>query len=140
MEKTTRTINKSRQRNAIINYLMTRTDHPTADIIYNAIRKDFPNISLGTVYRNLSLLTELGIIQKISCGDSSEHFDANPMPHNHFICNACGSVIDLKMENIDFVNTLAAKHFTGEIIGHNIFFYGLCEKCKSQKKENENNY
>lgn len=140
MEKTTRTINKSRQRDAILNFLMSRTDHPTADVIYNAIRKEFPNISLGTVYRNLTLLTELGTIKRISCGDSSEHFDANCTPHNHFICDECGSIIDLEMENIDFLNTLAAKHFTGEIKGHNIYFQGLCETCKINKDKIENNY
>lgn len=124
-----RTLNKSKQRDAILNYLIPRTDHPTADEVYNAIKKDFPNISLGTVYRNLSLLAELGIIQKISCGDSSEHFDGNPEPHNHFICSDCYSVIDLKMDSIDFINTLASTNFDGKILGHNIYFYGKCEKC-----------
>lgn len=140
MARITRTINKSRQRDAIVNYLMTRTDHPTADAIYNAIRKDFPKISLGTVYRNLTLLTELGTIQRISCGGPSEHFDANCKPHNHFICNECGSIIDLEMENIDFVNTLAAKDFTGEITGYSIYFRGICEKCKMKPDKIENNY
>ncbi len=112
-----------------MNYLIPRTDHPTADEIYNAIKKDFPNISLGTVYRNLSLLAELGVIQKISCGDASEHFDGNPNPHNHFICSDCYSVIDLEMESIDFIDTLASTNFGGEINGHNIYFYGKCDKC-----------
>lgn len=129
METKFRTVNKSKQRDAIINYLMPRTDHPTAESIYNAVKMDFPNVSLGTVYRNLTLLSELGIIQKISCGDSSEHFDGNPSPHNHFICKECGNVYDLEMENIDFINVLAAKDFDGEIQGHNTFFYGKCSKC-----------
>lgn len=126
---TTRTLNKSRQRDAILNYLLPRKDHPTADAIYNAVKEEFPNISLGTVYRNLSLLAELGVIQKISCGDNSEHFDGNPKPHNHFICSECYSVIDLEMENIDFIDTLAATNFNGKISGHNIYFYGKCPKC-----------
>ncbi|MBQ3583863.1 MAG: transcriptional repressor [Lachnospiraceae bacterium] len=135
METHARTINKSKQRDAIVEYLMSRKDHPTADKIYHAIREDFPNISLGTVYRNLTLLAELGMIQKVSCGDSSEHFDGNPMPHNHFICTNCGNVIDLEMENIDFVDTLAAKHFNGTVTGHNIYFQGICENCISKNQE-----
>lgn len=132
MNTSTRTLNKSKQRNAIMAYLMPRNDHPTAEQIYNALKKDFPNISLGTVYRNLSLLAELGMIQKISCGDISEHFDGNPNPHNHFVCTDCKCVQDLEMENLDFVNILAGSHFPGSIEGHNIYFYGKCEKCMNQ--------
>lgn len=135
MQVQTRTLNKSKQRDAILNYLMPRTDHPTAENVYNAIKMDFPNISLGTVYRNLSLLVEIGVIQKISCGDASEHFDGNPAPHNHFICSDCYSVIDLSMGNIDFIDTLAATSFNGEIMGHNIYFYGKCENCLHKSKK-----
>lgn len=127
-----RTLNKSKQRDAIIKFLIPRTDHPTADEVYNSIRKEFPKISLGTVYRNLSLLAEIGTIQKISCGDSSEHFDGNPNPHNHFICTKCYSVIDLDMENIDFIDTLASKNFNGVIWGHSLYFYGKCQHCKNK--------
>lgn len=130
METTTRHLNKSKQRDAILNYLVPRKDHPTADKIYSDIKTEFPNISLGTVYRNLTLLCELGIIQKFSCGDSSEHFDGNPLPHNHFYCKECGSVLDLEMDNIDFVNTLASKNFSGSIKGHCIYFTGTCEQCE----------
>lgn len=129
MKETTRTLNKSKQRDAILNYLTPRTDHPTADSIYKAIKTDFPNISLGTVYRNLTLLCELGIIQKISCGDACEHFDGNPLPHNHFYCTQCGSVLDLEMDNIDFINTLASKNFNGLVEAHCVYFKGKCEKC-----------
>ncbi len=135
MKTQTRTINKSRQRDAIVNYIMTYQNHPTADTIYNAIKEDFPNISLGTVYRNLTLLTELGTIKKLSCGGSSEHFDGDTTPHNHFICNCCGNITDLKMDNIDFLNELASKNFDGEISGHNIYFYGLCCACKTQQSK-----
>lgn len=137
METHARTLNKSRQREAIINYLMSNRNHPTADEIYHAIKKDFPRVSLGTVYRNLALLSGLGAIQKISCGDSSEHFDGNTMPHNHFICDKCGCITDLEMENIDFVDTLASKNFNGEIRGHNIYFCGICENCKNQAEKNK---
>lgn len=127
-------IKHSRQRDAIVKFLSERKDHPTADIIYTNIRKQFPKISLGTVYRNLSLLEELGEIQRISCGDGMEHFDYDTSSHNHFICRKCKSITDLEMDSIDFINTLASKSFKGNIEGHKTFFYGICPKCAKKEK------
>lgn len=87
----------SRQRESIKNFLVTRYDHPTAETVYMEIRKEFPNISLGTVYRNLSLLSEIGEIQKISSENGPDRFDGNPAPHYHFFCTECNSVLDLEM-------------------------------------------
>lgn len=119
----------SRQREAVYNFLTTRKDHPTADFVYANIRKDYPNVSLGTVYRNLQLLTSIGRIQKIRVGDGIDHFDADISPHNHFYCRKCGSVIDLDMENIDSINEIASKNFDGRIEDHIICFTGVCGKC-----------
>lgn len=86
----------SRQRESIKAFLYGRHDHPTADAVYTGIREEFPNISLGTVYRNLNLLVELGEINKVTCGDGKDHFDADTSPHYHFICrNAALSLIFL---------------------------------------------
>ena len=104
-----KTLKHSRHREAIVRFLMTRKDHPTAEVIYNNIKQEYPKISLGTVYRNLSLLAEIGEIQKITCGDSSDHFDANINPHPHFVCKECFRIIDLEMDNLNFLNTLAEK-------------------------------
>ena len=108
----------SRQRESIKNNLMGRTDHPTAETVYSDIRQDYPNISLGTVYRNLSLLADLGEIQKISTENGPDRFDGNPKPHYHFFCTNCNSVLDLKMKNIDLINVIAAEEFAGLIEGH----------------------
>ena len=124
-----KTIKYSRQREAIVNFLKDRKDHPTADFIYRNIREEYPNISLGTVYRNLALLEELGMVMKISCNDGNEHYDPNVEPHYHFICRGCGAVSDIEMDNIDFINTLAEKNFDGKIYGHNAYFYGICGCC-----------
>jgi Fur family peroxide stress response transcriptional regulator len=120
----------SRQRESIKNFLMTRYDHPTADTVYNNIREEFPNISLGTVYRNLSLLADIGEIQKISTGVGPDRFDANTSPHYHFICRNCGAVLDLNVSGLDHINILAAQNFDGVIEGHTAFFYGMCPDCK----------
>ena len=74
----------SRQREAIKSYLASTTSHPTADTVYMHVRKEFPNISLGTVYRNLNLLTDLGEAVKITTPDGADRFDGNTNPHYHF--------------------------------------------------------
>ncbi len=125
-----KTMKHSRQREAILAFLKTRKDHPTAEVIYDNIRKEYPKISLGTVYRNLALLSNMGIILKLSCDDGFEHYDGNPEKHYHFVCRGCRAVIDLEMDDISFINTLAEKNFGGEIEGHVSYFYGKCENCK----------
>ena len=127
----------SRQRDAIAENLRHRKDHPTADMIYKDIRNVYPNISLGTVYRNLSLLVELGEAKKITTGTGAEHYDGDTRPHNHFICRSCGNVLDMK----DFIDCskiklLAADQFDGQIEDCSILFYGVCGEClKKEEKE-----
>ncbi len=119
----------SRQRECIREFLAGRQDHPTAETVYTNVKKEFPNISLGTVYRNLSLLTEVGELQKISTGIGPDRFDWNTAPHYHVICTKCGCVMDLKLENIDHINILAGNEFEGRIDGHIAYFLGTCKDC-----------
>lgn len=123
----------SRQRDMIKEFLMTRKDHPTADVVYMNVRQQNPNISLGTVYRNLTLLADIGEIARLRVGDGVDHFDADTSPHYHFVCSECGSVIDLQMENIDSIIELANAHFDGRIAGHVTYFYGTCNGCMKQQ-------
>ena len=122
-------IKHSRQRECIKEFLADRFDHPTAETIYLNVKKEFPNISLGTVYRNLSLLTNQGLIRKLSTGIGPDRFDGNTSPPYHVLCTECGSVLDLDMENIDHINTLAGSQFDGEIYGHVTYFLGKCRNC-----------
>lgn len=124
----------SKQRDSIKAFLRTRKDHPTAETVYLNIRKEIPNISLATVYRNLSLLTELGEIQKISTAQGPDRFDGNAAPHNHFICQKCGSVLDLDMDSIDKINDIAGRSFDGKICGHVTYFYGICPDCMKHEE------
>ena len=101
----------SRQRESIKASLMNRKDHPTADAVYASIREEFPNISLGTVYRNLNLLVELGEVQKLTFGDGKDHFDADTSLHYHFVCRSCGAVIDLPMEPLSDIDQKAQACF-----------------------------
>lgn len=119
----------SKQREAIKSFLIGRYDHPTAEAVYLGIKEEFPNISLGTVYRNLSVLADIGEIQKLSTGMGPDRFDGNPAPHYHFICRECGCVLDLSVEGLDHINVLAGQGFDGEIEGHITYFYGKCPEC-----------
>ena len=110
---------------------MTRKDHPTADAVYANIRKEFPNISLGTVYRNLSLLSELGEIKRLTTGDGPDRFDGDTSTHHHFICRKCHCVTDLTMRDISEIKNVAAENFRGTIEDYSVNFYGICENCKN---------
>ena len=130
-----KTLNYSRQREAIYNYLIGTKEHPTAEAVFQGVQKDFPKISLGTIYRNLSLLEETGQIQKIPSNDAKDHYDADISEHPHFICRECGAVIDLEMDNLEFLKTLANQGFDGEIEKSQLVFFGKCQHCK----KNNNN-
>lgn len=125
----------SKQRETIKNFLMTRKDHPSADVVYMNVKKTYPHISLGTVYRNLTLLSDIGEITRLHLGDGVDHFDFNTKPHYHFYCNDCGSVIDLDMDAIEDIVSTAGKNFNGLIDGHTTYFYGTCEDCLKNRKK-----
>lgn len=119
----------SKQRDSIKEFLATRKDHPTADTVYMNVRQSFPNISLGTVYRNLTLLADLGEIARLRVGDGVDHFDYDTTPHYHFVCSECGTVLDLDMTVMAQMTEAARENFDGEIEGHVTWFYGRCSKC-----------
>ena len=92
-------IRYSKQRELIINKLKHRYDHPTAEMIYQDLKVDYPHLSLGTVYRNLNQLVETKQIKKLDLGDTMVHYDGNIQPHKHFMCNCWQTIYDL--DNID---------------------------------------
>lgn len=122
----------SRQREIIMTVLKGTKSHPTADWIYQEVRKSLPRISLGTVYRNLKLLKERGEILELQYGDGQRRFDGNPENHYHFSCQSCGRVYDvdepLKSDmEVDLTDKL------GFIVTHHrVEFYGLCKDCQSE--------
>jgi Fur family peroxide stress response transcriptional regulator len=129
MELMIMAIKYSRQREAIKEYLMHTKDHPTADTIYMNIREEYPNISLGTVYRNLNLLVDTGEIIRISGMDGSDRYDGNIERHYHFLCRKCHRVLDLDMDSIEQINEIANRNFPGKVEGHVVHFYGVCDEC-----------
>lgn len=122
-------MNYSRQREEIVHFLKTRKDHPTAEVVYENVRMVYPKISLGTVYRNLTLLSDTGEILRLRLGDGVDHFDADTSEHYHVICNSCGSVTDLEMKGIKLPIDTSILPYDGTITGHIIYFTGVCKKC-----------
>lgn len=124
------TIKRSRQRDAILAYLRTRTDHPTAEAVYTALRESMPNISLGTVYRNLALLADYGTILRISCDGKVDHFDANTAPHPHFLCEICGRVDDITAPLPCNPMECISPDFKGIPHSYSLIYYGTCPRCR----------
>ncbi len=130
---------RSRQRDAILSYLMSTTEHPTADMVYEQIRREIPNISLGTVYRNLNQLSEYGMIQKLILDGKTERFDGNVKEHYHVVCEKCGRVMDLDMQPLSHIDVLAGSAYGGMITGHLVAFTGICKDCLENNDKEVNN-
>ena len=125
----------SRQRQLIYHFLISRKDHPTADAIYQNVRQKHPNISLGTVYRNLTLLAERGEIQRLQVGDGMDHFDADTSCHCHFFCSKCSRLTDLQIDCMDDILEHARRNFDGRIDRQTTCFYGVCGSCLKETTE-----
>ena len=123
----------SKQRELIRENLLSRYDHPTADDVYASVKLILPNISLGTVYRNLAQLAENGDILKISTSANKEHFDGFVHRHFHFICNKCDKIYDVDLDGMDEIKNQAAEKLNADIEDYSLIFYGICENCSSKK-------
>lgn len=120
----------SKQREIILNEVMNSHLHPTADSIYTSLKKDNPGLSLGTVYRNLSQLTENGYISKLSIPNQSDRYDKNIKPHAHLICERCNNIYDIESETISkFINDLSNEENLS-ILNYDIVLQGICKNCK----------
>ena len=123
----------SKQRELILNYILNSHEHLTADTIYADLKKDNPELSLGTVYRNLTKLTEIGAIKKVSLPNQVDKFDKNLDPHAHFICDECGSITDINIPGIDEFLNKVSKDDGISIRKYDLTLNGTCKKCKIKK-------
>ncbi|WP_297431436.1 transcriptional repressor [uncultured Cetobacterium sp.] len=123
----------SKQRELILNYILNSHEHLTADTIYADLKKDNPELSLGTVYRNLTKLTEIGAIKKVSLPNQVDKFDKNLDPHAHFICDECGSITDINIPGIDEFLDKVSKDDGISIRKYDLTLNGTCKKCKIKK-------
>ena len=121
------------QRQIILEELGKVISHPTANEVYDMVRKRLPRIGLGTVYRNLELLAENRVILKLEVGGTQKRFDATIESHYHIRCSVCGRVDDVDMEVQEEINETAAKSCDYKILGHHIEFSGTCQECSAKE-------
>jgi len=131
-------MNYSRQRESIKEYLMSTKEHPTAEVIYQHVREENPKISLGTVYRNLTLLVDLGEVRKISTGDGTDHFDADTSAHSHYFCRCCHRLMDVDVTpSVDQI-LAASSAGIGTVEQASLLFTGICKDCVINNETNNN--
>ncbi len=117
------------QRHAILEYLIDSMIHPTADDIYKALADKFPNMSVATVYNNLRVFREVGLVKELTYGDAASRFDFITGDHYHMICDSCGKIVDFHYPGLNEVEQLAS-HVTGfEVNSHRLEVYGTCPSC-----------
>jgi Fur family ferric uptake transcriptional regulator len=109
-------------------------NHPAADEIYEMVRQKLPHISLGTVYRNLDILSEYGLIRKLEFAGSQRRFDGIARNHYHLRCTGCGRVEDAPVEPVAMLEEELRKVSDYDVIGHRLEFIGLCPGCKQKEQ------
>lgn len=121
----------SRQRELIYKAVMEHRVHPTAENVYNYLKKDNPQLSLGTVYRNLQQLSERGEINRLSIPNQPDRFDGVTTPHYHAVCVSCGNIVDIELNDFPDLDKIASEKTGMEILGHKIVFDTVCPLCKN---------
>ena len=121
------------QRLAIISILAKSEGHPSVEIIHDQVRKDFPTMSLATVYRNILLIKSLGEVLELGFPDGSNRYDGNrPYPHPHVICVVCKKIVDPDLESLDEMKKEVALETDFKILNHRLDFFGICSNCMAE--------
>lgn len=119
----------SKQREAVLNAVLWSTEHPTAEMVYETVKKEIPNISLGTVYRNLNQLVEKGMIKLVVLPNEGNRFDKTLEHHDHVYCQSCKNLFDIPSSNLMQINHAIEKETGFQILSQNIIFEGICKNC-----------
>ncbi|MCR2807795.1 Fur family transcriptional regulator [Paenibacillus soyae] len=122
------------QRHAILSCLMESKSHPTADEIYKTLSPAYPSMSVATIYNNLRLFVEAGLVRELTYGDDSSRFDADLSDHYHAICKSCGQIVDFGYPPLLEVEKAASIETGFTVQGHRMEIYGLCSSCNSSDK------
>ena len=126
-----RTSKHFRKRDAILQCVRSTATHPSADWVFEHVRSDVPDISLATVYRNLALFKDQGLIASLGTVKGVERFDGNTAPHVHFVCTGCGAIIDLPGIQVpEELNQAVSRDSGGRVDTCQLTFTGLCGECR----------
>jgi len=122
------------QRLAIVKILAKSKDHPSVEDIYVQIRKDFPTMSLATVYKNILLIKSFGEVLELGFPDGSNRYDGNkPAPHPHVICIKCKKIVDPDLDSLDEMKKEVELETNFKILNHRLDFFGICSDCMAEK-------
>jgi Fur family peroxide stress response transcriptional regulator len=122
------------QRMAIVKILAHSEGHPSVENIHGQIKRDFPTMSLATVYRNIVLIKELGEVLELGFPDGSNRYDGNkPYPHPHVICIKCKKIVDPDLDSLDEMKKEVATGTNFKILHHRLDFFGLCSNCMAEE-------
>ena len=122
------------QRIAILRILSIGGGHPSVENIYEQVRENFPTTSVATVYKNVSMLKELGEVLELSFGTESSRYDGKkPDPHPHLICTVCKKIIDPDLDSLKYVSTELVKETGFRIMSHRLDFFGICPECQTKE-------
>ena len=122
----------SKKRQALLEALCSSHEHPTAEMLYNQLKPDYPELSLGTVYRNLGVLVQEGLVKSVGHVNGQERYDAFTYPHPHFVCRNCHGVIDLTLpDTVSGMYEEIGKQSGCEAEDYSLTINGLCAKCRA---------
>lgn len=119
----------SKQRDMILQYITSSCTHPTAEMVYKDLKEEIPNLSLGTVYRNLDRFVKENLILRIKIPNDKDRFDVNTKKHAHAICTKCGKVTDISLKQIDDLDYCIQDLFKCKVISKSLVFYTICNEC-----------
>lgn len=122
----------TKQRQRMLQLLESTKAHPTATTLYDKLRCDFPKISMGTVYRNLAVLKEQGLVQKLECGLVSDRYDADTSSHIHFRCTNCGQIIDVLDTNTNENLKEMIGRLKLDVNSFSLMCVGICPTCQAK--------
>ena len=120
------------QRQAVLAYLIETDTHPSADDIYKALSPNFPGMSVATVYNNLKVFIESGLVKELTYGDGASRFDFDTHNHYHIICTSCGKIQDFQYPRLDEVENIAAHITAYDVTHHRMEIYGVCPACQQK--------
>ena len=121
----------SKQRKLILETLLKNPVHPSAESVYAMLKPEHPELSLGTVYRNLKLLAELGEIQRVGMDLTQEHYDGNITEHYHMVCSKCGKIVDVRPGDACGLLQCGVETEDGHLLeGNCVLFQGICKTCR----------
>lgn len=124
------------QRMAVCKLLVESDQHPTAAMIYDELRPQFPSLSLATIYNTLDTLVGLGAVNVLGhAGDDHVHYDADMDPHVNLACISCHRIVDIPSEHVQHLDSEISQASGYKLLGARVLYYGLCPECQTQPKE-----